>query len=189
MIRTRGVSVKGLARALLLTTLKLSLLPQRQSCADLRGRWGSSLPRLRDRPEWPAELACPSWTPSLGSERAADPPQPRPRHPGGMEAGRRPSSPSSPARRGTCSLARPADLSKTGSDGNCHPWSVLRVIKQHAFYTAIGKGVKTGACGPGPLGLRAQHSEDYLWLSTLLSHTSNSVLLRTSICWPLLPRL
>lgn len=39
------------------------------------------------------------------------------------------------------------------------------------------------------LGYGAQHSEDYLWLSTLLSHTSNSVLLRTSICWPLYLRL
>ena len=39
------------------------------------------------------------------------------------------------------------------------------------------------------LGYGAQHSGDYLRLSTLLSHTSNSVLLRASICWPLYLRL
>lgn len=153
MIRTRGVSVKGLARALLLTTLKTQPVSQRQSGADLRGRWGSSLPRLRNRPEWPAERACPLLTRAWALSDQLTRPSP------------------APASRGDGSWAPPFQsfLNRAGghvqpgspgrsfqdrADGNCHPWSVPRVIKQRAFYTAIRKGVKTGACGPGPLGLR-----------------------------------
>lgn len=87
MIRTRGVSVKGLARALLLTTLKTQPVSQRQSCADLRGRWGSSLPRLRDRPEWPAERACPLLTRAWALSEQLTRPSPAPASRGGWKLG------------------------------------------------------------------------------------------------------
>lgn len=69
------------------------------------------------------------------------------------------------------------------------PLSVPRVINQHAFYTAISKGVKTGVCGPDHLRLHGKYLGDYLWLSALLSHTSNSVPFRAGICWPCYLRL
>lgn len=39
------------------------------------------------------------------------------------------------------------------------------------------------------LGYSAKYLGDYLWLSTLLSHTSNPVPLRAGICWPCYLRL
>lgn len=146
MIRTRGVSVKGLARAVLLTTLKTQPVSQRQSCADLRGRWGSSLPRLRNRPERPAERACPLLTRAWALSEQLTRPSPAP-------ASRGDGSWASPFQsflnraRGHVQPGSPGRSFQDRADGNCHPWSVPRVIKQHAFYTAIGKGVKTGACG------------------------------------------
>lgn len=157
MIRTRGVSVKGLARALLLTTLKTQPVSRRESGAHLRGRWGSSLPGLRNRPAWPAEWACPPPDPSLGSERAADPLQPRPglaSLPRGDGSWAPPFQSFLNRAGGHVQPGSPGRSFQDRADRNCHPWSVPRVIKQPAFYIAISKGVKTGACGPGPLGLR-----------------------------------
>ena len=146
-----------MARALLLTTLKTQPVSRRESGADLRGQWGSSLPGLRNRPAWLAEWACPPPDPSLGSERAADPLQPRPglaSLPRGDGSWAPPFQSFLNRAGGHVQSGSPRRSFQDRADGNCHPWSVPRVIKQRAFYIAISKGVKTGACRPGPLGLR-----------------------------------
>lgn len=117
-----------------------------RTCGD-----GGLLPPRLDRLEWPAERACPLLDPSLGSERAADPPQPRPGILGmGSWASPFQSFPHPRGRARAAWLAR--QIFQDRADGNCHPWSVPRVIKQHAFYTAIGKGVKQVHVGQVLLG-------------------------------------
>lgn len=77
--------------------------------------------------------------PSLWAlRRAADPPQPRPGIPGdGSWAS--PFQSFLTARAGTCSLARPADLSKTGPMGTATPGQFLESLSNMLFILLSAK--------------------------------------------------
>ena len=79
----------------------------------------------------------------------------------------------------------PRDLSKIGE----MPCQFLESLTNVLFILLSAKACKQVFAGQIILGYRAEYLGDYLWLSALLSHTSNSVPLRAGICWPCYLRL
>ena len=92
----------------------------------------------RGRQSGRAPLLTRAWALSEQLTRSSRAPA-LPASPGGMEAGRRPSSPSSTVLAGTCSLAGPADLSKTGPIGTATPGQFLESLSSLLFILLSAK--------------------------------------------------